>query len=82
MKSPKEPSQQERIELAVTACQNNANNFSMRKIARQHGINEVTLRGRLKGCKSRQASHIQRQKLSPEQEGALAHWVTLMHSWG
>ena len=73
MKSPKEPSQQERIELAVTACQNNANNFSMRKIARQHEINEATLRERLKSCKSRQASHIQRQKLSPEQERALAH---------
>ena len=63
MKSLKELSQQERIELAVTACQNNSKKLSVQKIARQYELNEFTLRGRLKGCKSRQAIHMKRQKL-------------------
>ena len=73
MNSPKEVSKQERLNLAVTACQNNEKKLSIRKIARQHGLSESTLRGRLNGRQAREIAYIPRQKLSVEQEEALAH---------
>ncbi len=73
MNSPKEVSKQERLNLAVTACQNNANKLSIRKIARQHGLSEFTLRGRLNDRQAREIAYISRQKLAAEQEDALAH---------
>ena len=82
MNSPKEVSKQERLNLAVIACQNNEKKLSIRKIARQHGLSESTLRGRLNGRQAREIAYIPRQKLSVEQEEALAHWAKLMHSWG
>ena len=60
MKSFKKLSQQKRIELAVTTCQNNSKKLSIRKIARQYELNKFTLRERLKDCKSRQTIHIKR----------------------
>ncbi len=53
MNSPKEVSKQERLNLAVIACQNNEKKLSIRKIARQHGLSEFTLRGRLNGRQTR-----------------------------
>ena len=67
------------MNLAVTACQNNEEKLSIRKIARQHGLSESTLRGRLNGRQAREIAYIPRQKLSVKQEDALAHWATLMH---
>ncbi len=70
------------MNLAVTACQNNEKKLSIRKFARQHDLSEFTLRRRLNGRQAREIAYIPRQKLSVEQEDALAHWVILMHSWG
>jgi hypothetical protein len=82
MNSSKEVSKQERLNLALIACQNNEKKLSIRKIARQHSLSESTLRGRLNGRQAREIAYIPRQKLSVKQKDALAHWATLMHSWG
>ena len=82
MKSSEQISYEQRIQLAIKAYQNDDWNVSKRKLARQHGIAESTLRDRLKGVKPHQIAHVLQQKLTSEQEDALAHWAILMHSWG
>ncbi len=81
MNFSKEVSKQKRLNLTVIACQNNEKKLSIRKIARQHDLSEFTLRKRLNDRQAREIAYISRQKLSVKQEEALAHWVTLMHSW-
>ena len=80
MKSSEQISYEQRIQLAIKAYQNDDWNVSKRKLARQHGIAESTLRDRLKGVKPHQIAHVLQQKLTSKQEDALAHWAILMHS--
>ena len=82
MKSSEQISYEQRIQLAIKVYQNDDWNVSKRKLARQHDIAESTLRDRLKGVKPHQIAHVLQQKLTSEQEDALAHWAILMHSWG
>ena len=82
MESSEQITYEQRIQLAIKAYQNDDWNVSKRKLARQHGIAESTLRDRLKGVKPHQIAHVLQQKLTSEQEDALAHWAVLMHSWG
>lgn len=82
MEGPAKLSKQDRVQLAMTVYRNNDLKLPVRKIARQHGIAESTLRGRINGAKSYEVSHQQFQRLTFEQEEALADWILLMASWG
>ncbi len=71
MKEHSKPTRQERLQLAITVCQNNEVKLSLRKIARQHDIAKTTLRSRINDRETSQIAHQQYQRLFFEQEKTL-----------
>ena len=79
---PPEPSKDERIELAHAAWKDPNNTFSLNKIARQHDIWPSTLQYRITHGPSRQDRANRQQRLSPEEETALAQFIYRLQAWG
>jgi transposase len=51
------------------------NGTSIRRCAKEYGISESTLRGRLKGAKTHEIAHQNQQLLSPKQEEEIASFI-------
>jgi hypothetical protein len=70
-------------ENALTAALNAVNaGEPLRRVARDYGIPEATLRHRQAGREPRNTAHTFRQKLSPAQEQALADWIRVQDTLG
>src|SRR6266566_7124236 len=70
-------------ENALTATLNAVNaGGPLRRIARDYGIPEATLRHRKAGRQPKTDAHTYRQKLSPVQESRLADWIRMQDALG
>lgn len=74
--------QQERLSNAVLAIQEASGALSLSQAARRFDVPKSTLRTRLQGVRDQASYGRSRQKLTPEEECSLVHWVLQLQAWG
>ena len=55
---------------------------SFRQAALRHGVNRQTVANRILGMESRQEAHASEQRLTPDQEQSLVHWILTQEALG
>lgn len=67
--------QEQKIQLAITAIQHSGGTLSIRRAATDYGVPRTTLQDRMNGVLTRTAAHAHQQALTPAQESILVDWV-------
>ena len=72
----------ERVDLACRRWKEAAGDLSQKKAARTHGVPSSNLQRRIEGKMNSTERGQSQQKLSPEEETAIANWIIRLHKWG
>ena len=73
---------EERLQLAQKTWKENNGAISVTKAADMYRVKKSTLRDRINGAIPKAEASQNMQRLSPEEEEALASWILLLASWG